>query len=60
MDPAQQVRYRQRTMSERVNSDLKDNHGGRHIRVRGACKVMAHLMWGLIVITAKGLCRLLE
>ena len=25
---------------ERVNSDLKDNHGGNHIRVKGHSKVM--------------------
>jgi hypothetical protein len=60
LDPAQTQRYKERTTVERVNSDLKDNHGGRHVRVRGALKVMAHLMWGLLVVTAKGLCRLLE
>jgi len=58
--PAQAQRYKQRTTVERVNGDLKDNHGGRHVRVRGALKVMAHLMWGVLVVTAKGLCRLLE
>jgi hypothetical protein len=60
MEPARRLRYGERTTVERVNSDLKDNHGGTTIRVRGAAKVMAHLMLGLIVVTAKGLCRLLE
>jgi hypothetical protein len=32
--PAQQERYKLRTMSERVNARLKDEFGGRHVRVR--------------------------
>jgi hypothetical protein len=43
---AQQERYKERTMVERVNARIKDEFGGRHIRVRGAAKVMAHLMFG--------------
>ena len=31
-------------MSERVNARLKDEFGVRFVRVRGAAKVMAHLM----------------
>jgi len=60
MDPAQAVRFRNRSTAERVNSNLKDNYGGRFVRVRGAAKVMTHLMFGLIVITATQLFRLLE
>jgi hypothetical protein len=52
MDPAQAVRFRNRTTAERVNSNLKDNYGGRFVRLRGAAKVMMHLMFGLIAITA--------
>ena len=48
---AQQDRYRTRTMSERVNARLKDEFGGRHIRVRGLVKVMAHLMFGVLALT---------
>jgi hypothetical protein len=44
---------------ERVNSYLKDNHGGSHIRVKETSKVMAHLMFGLIVITANQLFQML-
>jgi hypothetical protein len=33
--------------SERVNARLKDEFGASHIRVRGAAKVMAHLMFGV-------------
>jgi hypothetical protein len=60
MDPAQAVRYGNRSTAERVNSNLKDNYGGRFVRVRGAAKVMMHLMFGLIAITAAQLFRLLE
>lgn len=60
LSPAQRVRYRERTAVERVNSDLKDNHGGNTVRVRGALKVMAHLMLGLIVVTVKGLLHRIE
>jgi hypothetical protein len=48
---AQQDRYQERTMSERVNARLKDEFGARHIRVRGATKVMAHLMFGVLALT---------
>lgn len=59
MEPARKVRFRERSTAERVNSNLKDNHGGRNVRVRGAAKVMTHLMFGVIVITATQLYRLL-
>ena len=38
-------------MSERVNARLKDEFGGSQIRVRGAAKVMAHLMFGVLALT---------
>lgn len=59
MEPARKARFAQRSSVERVNSYLKDNHGGSHVRVKGASKVMAHLMFGLIVITANQLFGLL-
>ena len=48
---AQQERYKTRTMIERVNGRLKDEFGASQIRVRGAAKVMAHLMFGVLVLT---------
>lgn len=48
---AQQERYKVRTMSERVNARLKDEFGASKIRVRGAAKVMAHLMFGVLALT---------
>lgn len=54
-DPAQKARFANRSSVERVNSNLKDNHGGNHVRVKGHSKVMCHLMLGLLVITASNL-----
>jgi hypothetical protein len=48
---AQQERYKTRTMSERVNARLKDEFGASQIRVRGAAKIMAHLMFGVLALT---------
>jgi hypothetical protein len=59
MDPATKSRFKQRSSAERINSTLKDNYGGRTIRVKGASKVMAHLMFGIVSITAMQLFRLL-
>ena len=59
MDPATKSRFAERSSAERVNSNLKDNYGGRNIRVKGASKVMAHLMFGVASITAMQLYRLL-
>jgi hypothetical protein len=49
---AEQDRFRERTMVERVYARLKDEFGGRQILVRGASKVMAHLMFGVLALTA--------
>lgn len=44
-------------MSERVNARLKDEFGGSQLRVRGAAKVMAHLMFGVLALTVDRLLR---
>ena len=46
-------RYVERSGSERVNGRLKDEFGGRHVRVRGYDKVLAHLMFGMTVLTGQ-------
>ena len=51
------VRYNERTAGERVNGRLKDEFGGRHVRVRGAPKVMCHCMFGVLALTADQLMR---
>jgi hypothetical protein len=56
---AEADRYKERTMIERVNGRLKDEFGGRSVRVRGAAKVMAHLMFGVLALTVDQMQRLL-
>jgi hypothetical protein len=56
--PAEAIRYNERTAAERANARLKDEFGGRHVRVRGAAKVMNHLMFGVLVLSADQLMRL--
>ena len=57
--PAEARRYNERTAVERVNSHLHEEHGGRHVRVRGPVKVAAHLAFGLLVIAAEQMLRML-
>jgi hypothetical protein len=57
---AEQERYKERTMVERVNGRLKDEFGGRNVRVRGAAKVMAHLMFGVLALTVDQLMKLVR
>ncbi|HEX5999160.1 MAG TPA: transposase [Hyphomicrobiaceae bacterium] len=54
----EQRRYRNRTTAERVNARLKDEFGGRFVRVRGHAKVMCHLMLGVLAPTVDQLMRL--
>jgi Transposase DDE domain/Transposase domain (DUF772) len=56
---AEDVRYRERTTVERVNARLKDEFGGRMIRVRGNAKVMCHLMFGIVALAANQILRLI-
>jgi hypothetical protein len=58
--PHEAERYKARSQAERVNSQLKDHHGGRQVRVRGHDKVYAHLMFGVLVIAAEQILRLLN
>jgi hypothetical protein len=56
---AEEVRYQERTTVERVNARLKDEFGARMVRVRGNAKVMCHLMFGVIALTADQILRLI-
>lgn len=58
-DYAEDVRYRERTTVERVNARLKDEFGGRTVRVRGNAKVMCHLMFGIVALAADQILRLI-
>jgi len=46
------VRFRERTTAERGNARLKEEFGGRAVRVRGHAKVMCHLMFGILTLAA--------
>jgi transposase len=52
MEAPETIRYRNRTNAERVNARLKDDFGGRMVRVRGCAKVMCHLMFGVLALAA--------
>ena len=51
------TRYNERSNVERVNGRLKDEFGGKMVRVRGYAKVMTHLMFGIIALTSDQLMR---
>ncbi|MBT9149801.1 MAG: hypothetical protein DDT28_01238 [Dehalococcoidia bacterium] len=51
-------RYKERTSAERVNGRLKDEFGGKMVRVRGHAKIMTHLMFGILALVADQLIRL--
>lgn len=52
------LRYNERTAAERTNSRLKDEFGACKLRVRGLAKVACHLMFGVSVLTADQLMKL--
>jgi len=58
LDPAKKLRYRERSTAERGFARLKDEFGGRMVRVRGHAKIMAHLMFGILALMADQLLRL--
>jgi hypothetical protein len=56
--PAEAIRYNERSAAERSNARLKDEFGGQTLRVKGDTKVMAHLMFGILALSADQLMRL--
>ena len=58
MAPHEAVRYKERTVSERFNSRLKEEFGGKNVRVRGYEKVKLHLMFGVLALFADQLIKL--
>lgn len=58
--PHEAQRFKARSQAERVNARLKDSHGGTHVWVRTPVKVASHLMFGIAVIAATQLLRLLQ
>ncbi len=58
MAPHEAIRYNERTVSERFNSRLKEEFGGKNVRVRGYEKVKLHLMFGVMALFADQLIKL--
>ena len=58
--PHEAQRYKERTTSERVFGRLKEEFGGRVVRVRGPAKVMTSLLFGILALTADQLLRLVS
>jgi len=56
--PHEALRYNERTTVERSNGRLKEELGGRTVMVRGADKVMMHLMFGIIALFADQLLKI--
>lgn len=56
--PAEKIRYKIRTVVERTYSRLKDEFGATNVKVKGAVKVFAHLMYGVLAQTADQLFKL--
>jgi hypothetical protein len=53
----EEERFNERTTVERVFSRLKEEFGACFVRVRGSKKVFAHLMFGVLALTADQLMR---
>lgn len=57
-EPADAIRYNERSGAERTNARLKDEFGARNVRVRGHRKVTSHLMFGILALAADQFTRL--
>jgi len=60
MDPAKSIRYKIRSAAERANGRLKEEFGASMLRVKGAAKVFAHLMFGVLALAADQLLKLVQ
>lgn len=59
MAPHEAERYKTRSSAERANGRLKEDFGANSVMVKGHSKVTQHLMFGVIVLFADQLLRLL-
>ena len=59
MAPHEAKRYKERSSVERANGRLKEDFGANNVMVKGHSKVTQHLMFGVIVLFADQLLRLL-
>lgn len=59
MAPHEAARYKERSTVERANARLKEDFGANDVMVKGHNKVTEHLMFGVIVLFADQLMRLI-
>jgi Transposase DDE domain/Transposase domain (DUF772) len=57
--PPEKKRHKKRICIERTNARVKDEFGANHLRVKGHAKVFAHLMFGILALTANQLLKLI-
>lgn len=57
---SEDIRFKHRTVAERFFSNLKENHLGRIIWVKGHAKVLCHIMFGIVALTVKQLYNMLN
>ena len=57
-DYPESIRYNERSTAERANARMKDEFGAQKVRVRGHIKVSCHLLFGVLVLAADQLMRL--
>ncbi len=50
--PTEAIRYHERSTVEQVNARLKDELSRQIVRLRGHAKVMCHLMFSILALTA--------
>ena len=58
--PHEAARYRERTVTERFNSRLKEEFRGGNVMVRGGKQVGLHLLFGVIALFADQLLKLIS
>lgn len=49
---AEDIRYSKRFQTERFNAQFKDYYGGRNIFYKGHSKILCHIMFGVLTLTA--------
>lgn len=57
---AEDIRYKERLPKERFNALYKDYHGGREIVYRGYSKVFCHVMFGVLVVAATTILKMIQ
>jgi hypothetical protein len=57
-EPPGAIRCHERGVAGRMNARMKDEFGGRNVRVKGHLKVKSHRMFGILALSVDQLMRL--